>query len=71
MGELVLIKGLIFYLLLPFFMFSQTNRFIYEYTFKMDSLNKSNINKELMFLDVNKDKSEFYSYKRFVMIRLV
>ncbi|HFK5510902.1 TPA: GLPGLI family protein [Elizabethkingia anophelis] len=58
-------KGLIFYLLFPFFMFSQTNRFIYEYTFKMDSLNKSKVDKELMFLDVNKDKSEFYSYKKF------
>ncbi|OPC04685.1 GLPGLI family protein [Elizabethkingia ursingii] len=63
--RVVINKGLIFYLLLPFFMFSQTNRFIYEYTFKMDSLNKSKIDKELMFLDVNKDKSEFYSYKKF------
>ncbi|AQX83866.1 GLPGLI family protein [Elizabethkingia bruuniana] len=52
-------------LLLPFLMFSQANQFIYEYTFKMDSLNKSKVDKELMFLDVNKDKSEFYSYKKF------
>ncbi|HCD9236008.1 TPA: GLPGLI family protein [Elizabethkingia anophelis] len=55
----------IVFLLFPFLVFSQSNRFIYEYTFKMDSLNKSKIDRELMFLDVNKDKSEFYSYKRF------
>ncbi|WP_407483134.1 GLPGLI family protein [Elizabethkingia meningoseptica] len=58
-------KNTIIFLLFPFLLFSQANRFIYEYTFKMDSLNKSKVDKELMFLDLNKEKSEFYSYKKF------
>lgn len=58
-------RNTIIFLMFPFLMFSQANRFIYEYTFKMDSLNKLKIDKELMFLDLNKEKSEFYSYKKF------
>lgn len=45
---------------------AQNQRFFYEYTFKIDSLNKENITKELMNLDISKDGSEFYSNEKFV-----
>lgn len=58
-------------LLFAFLLFSncliaQNHRFIYEYSFKIDSLNKDNITKELMNLDVSKDGSIFYSSEQFV-----
>lgn len=53
------------FLFLIFFFNSQTKaqnqRFIYEYSFKPDSLNKQNVIKELMNLDINKEGSNFYS----------
>ncbi len=45
---------------------AQNHRFIYEYSFKIDSLNKENITKELMNLDVSQDGSSFYSNEKFV-----
>lgn len=42
-------------------MFSQNQRFVFEYSFKMDSLNQENVGKEIMNLDVTKDGSTFYS----------
>ena len=58
-------------LLFAFLFFSncliaQNHRFIYEYSFKIDSLNKENITKELMNLDVSRDGSSFYSREKFV-----
>lgn len=53
--------------LFAFFIFAtilisaQNQRFIYDYTFVKDTLNKSNISKELMYLDINKEGSKFYS----------
>lgn len=41
--------------------FAQNQRFTYEYSFKMDSLNKENIEKEMMNLDITKEGSNFYS----------
>lgn len=46
--------------------FAQNHRFIYEYSFKIDSLNKDNITKELMYLEVSRDGSIFYSREKFV-----
>lgn len=40
---------------------AQNQRFIYEYSFKPDSLNKQNTLKEIMNLDVTKEGSIFYS----------
>lgn len=40
---------------------AQNQRFIYEYSFKPDSLNKQNVVKEIMNLDITKDGSFFYS----------
>lgn len=42
-------------------LFSQNQRFTYEYSFKMDSLNKENVEKEIMNLDITKEGSNFYS----------
>lgn len=40
---------------------AQNQRFIYEYSFKPDTLNQQNVIKELMNLDVTKEGSNFYS----------
>lgn len=40
---------------------AQNQRFIYEYSFKMDSLHKENVEKEIMNLDITKEGSNFYS----------
>ncbi|WP_417429143.1 GLPGLI family protein [Halpernia sp.] len=45
---------------------AQNQRFIYNYTYIKDTLNKTNINKELMYLDINKEGSKFYSRDVFV-----
>lgn len=46
--------------------FAQNQRFIYDYTFVKDTLNKTNFSKELMYLDISKDGSKFYSRDVFV-----
>lgn len=45
---------------------AQNQRFIYEYHFVRDTLNKSDVSKELMYLDISKDGSKFYSRDVFV-----
>ncbi|WBV58821.1 GLPGLI family protein [Chryseobacterium daecheongense] len=42
-------------------LFSQNQRFTYEYSFKMDSLHRENVQKEIMNLDITKEGSNFYS----------
>jgi len=42
-------------------LFSQNQRFVYEYSFKMDTLNKDKVEKEIMNLDITKKGSYFYS----------
>lgn len=54
------------FLLLSIGSFAQNHRFIYEYTSVKDSLNKSEINSEQMYLDVSKSGSKFYSREVFV-----
>ena len=44
---------------------AQNHRFAYEFSFKSDSLNRDNITKEIMYLDVAKDGSNFYSKYKF------
>lgn len=46
--------------------FSQNQRILYEYTFKLDSTERSNTEKEMMVLDIGKEGSHFYSYQKFV-----
>ena len=45
---------------------AQNQRFIYEYHFVRDTLNKSDVSKELMYLDISKHGSKFYSRDVFV-----
>ncbi|KMQ59481.1 hypothetical protein ACM46_20545 [Chryseobacterium angstadtii] len=42
-------------------LFAQNQRFSYEYSFKIDSLHKENVDKEMMNLDITKEGSNFYS----------
>ena len=50
---------------------AQNHRFIYEYSYKMDSLNRENIDKELMILDVTASGSKFYSKEKVIYDSLV
>lgn len=45
---------------------AQNQRFMYDYTFVKDSLDKTSELKELMYLDITKDGSRFYSRDLFV-----
>ena len=45
---------------------AQNQRFMYDYTFVKDTLDKSNVTKELMYLDISKNGSKFYSRDAFV-----
>lgn len=47
-------------------LFAQGNRFVYEYQFVKDLSKKDSIKKELMYLDIKKDGSSFYSRQKFV-----
>lgn len=53
-------------LLISFLGFGQSNRFVYEYQFKIDSLNRDSIIKENMVLDITPKGSKFYSYVQYV-----
>ncbi|SFI53685.1 GLPGLI family protein [Halpernia frigidisoli] len=46
--------------------FAQNQRFAYEYKFVSDSTKKENVDKEMMYLDITKDGSKFYSRAVFV-----
>ncbi|QBO59565.1 GLPGLI family protein [Chryseobacterium salivictor] len=45
--------------------FGQSNRFIYEYKFITDSTQSNIISQEVMFLDITKNESSFYSYQKY------
>lgn len=47
-------------------LFSAQNRFIYEYKFVPDSTNRENVEKEMMYLDITKNGSSYYSREVFV-----
>jgi len=47
------------------FMLAQNQRFIYEYKFVTDSTDKSKADQEIMYLDIAKKGSKFYSKKSF------
>lgn len=53
-----------FIMLLGIFIYSQNQRFIYEYKFVKDSTEKNNVESEIMYLDVTKKGSKFYSIDR-------
>ena len=56
----------ILFSLINIFIFGQKNQFIYEYKFKMDSLNRNKSESELMILETSKEGSKFYSHVQFV-----
>lgn len=47
-------------------LFAQGNRFVYEYQFVKDLAKKDTLKKEMMYLDIKKDGSNFYSRQKFV-----
>ena len=51
-----------FFLLVCNFFFAQNQRFSYEYQFVKDTLNKQDITRELMNLDIANEGSSFYSH---------
>lgn len=48
------------------FTFAQTKQFIYEYISVPDSTQKGNTHSEIMVLNIDKDKSNYFSYRKFV-----
>ena len=58
------IKYLIF-LILTSSAFAQNKLFIYNYKFIPDSTNHQNVRDELMILNTQKDRSEFYSLEKY------
>lgn len=58
-------KSLLFLLLISVFANAQNKRFTYEYSFVLDSTNRTDVQKELIVLDANPDGSKFYSYELF------
>ena len=52
-------------LLLSQIFFGQNKQFLYDYKFIPDSTNKTDIKTEIMILNVQKDRSEFYSAVRY------
>ncbi len=54
------------FLLSAILIFSQSNRFFYEYKFISDSTDKADIKKEIMLLDIDKNGSNYYSQDKFV-----
>lgn len=46
--------------------FAQTNRFFYEYRFIPDSTDRAEVKTEMMFLDIDKNGSSYYSRDKFV-----
>ena len=53
-------------ILIANFYFAQTKQFIYDYIFIPDSTQKKNSHSEIMVLNIDKEKSEYFSYRKFV-----
>lgn len=52
-------------LIITNYSFGQNKQFLYEYKFIPDSTNKVEVRNELMILNIQKDKSEFYSFQKY------
>lgn len=52
-------------LVLANFALAQNKQFLYEYKFIPDSTNKEKIRNELMILNIQNDRSEFYSFEKY------
>ena len=58
------IKFLLF-LILTNFAFAQNKLFLYDYKFIPDSTNRDDLKDEVMILNIQKDRSEFYSFEKY------
>lgn len=56
---------ILLFLILTNMAFAQNKLFLYEYKFIPDSTNNQNLKDEIMILNIQKDRSEFYSSERY------
>lgn len=63
--KLMMNKSLLLFLFAFALFNAQNKRFIYEYSYTLDSTNKADLHKEMLVLDVNKVGSKFYSYQKY------
>lgn len=59
-------KNILFFLLVSVLATAQTNRFFYEYKYIPNSEDKTDVKKEMMLLDIDKNGSSYYSHDKFV-----
>ena len=59
-------KLIAFFVIAAIFVNAQNNRFIYEYKFVSDSTKKDVVASEMMFLDITKNSSKYYSREVYV-----
>ena len=59
-------KLIAFFVFAAIFINAQNNRFIYEYKFVSDSTKKDDVASEMMFLDIAKNSSKYYSREVYV-----
>ncbi len=59
-------NNILLFLLLSVCTHAQINRFFYEYKFIPDSNDKTDVKKEMMLLDIDKNGSNYYSRDKFV-----
>ena len=57
---------LILFILIINFSFAQTKQFIYDYISVPDSTKKNSLESEIMVLNINKEKSEYFSLNRYI-----
>lgn len=55
----------LFFLIIINFSYSQNKLFLYDYRFIPDSTNKMDVKNEMMILNIQKDRTEFYSSERY------
>lgn len=59
-------KKILFLLFFAFTLFNaQNRRFVYEYSFTLDSTSTADLQREMLVLDVNPAGSKFYSYSKY------
>jgi len=59
-------KTILFLILTSVMTNAQINRFYYDYKFIPDSNNKVDVKKEMMYLDIDKNGSTYYSHDKFI-----
>lgn len=59
-------KNIFLFLLLSVFANAQINRFFYEYKYIPDSNDKTDVKKDMMLLDIDKNGSTYYSHEKFI-----